>query len=184
MEIHQTNQFVVIVKKRDLLALCRSSFWICNSFFSDLQGTNQFASEFMKLFVGKRVIQLMSNDGRGKNWLFQSDTRIKTSKSWWKRKSVFCEHVVCLVLGVPGWLLCEGSPQQQHRRVAIHLNRQSSNGAGCLTDFHPSSYLELLNSILQTKTRQHLLTISVLAFLGTLLVYSTQRLAMCCWWTF
>ena len=122
MEIHQTNQFVVIVKKRDLLALCRSSFWICNSFFSDLQGTNQFASEFMKLFVGKRVIQLMSNDGRGKNWLFQYDTRIKTSKSWWKRKSVFCEHVVCLVLGVPGWLLCEGSPQQQHRRSLLSGN--------------------------------------------------------------
>ena len=37
-------------------------------YFSDLQGTNQFASEFMKLLFGKvkRVTQLMLNDGSGK----------------------------------------------------------------------------------------------------------------------
>ena len=82
-----------------MLAVCRSSiFLICNSFFSDLQGTNQFASEFMKLLFGKvkRVTQLMSNYVRGKNWLFQYATRIKQANPGEKENLVGVKFSVLL----------------------------------------------------------------------------------------
>ena len=66
-----TRQIYVFYNRKktvqNLLALCRCTEFV-NHFFSDLQWTNHFESEFTKLFVGKvrHVTQLMSNDGSGK----------------------------------------------------------------------------------------------------------------------
>ena len=187
MEVHQTNQYVFYNRKNSTKFACPIQvYWICNSFFSDLQWTNHFESEFTKLFVGKvrHVTQLMSNDGSGKTDFSNTIQGLKQANPGEKQNLFLWKCNLSCLGGHYFVRVVLNSNTEEAYWVTIHLNRQSSNGAGCPTDFHPSSYLELLNPILLTKTRQQLLTISVLAFVGTLLLYSTQRLAMFCWWTF